>query len=288
MAGFARDSVFITNVVKCRPPENRDPQPNELQACSAFLEQQIEAIDPLIIITLGRFSMARYFENVRISDIHGKPAWQNGQPDRSHVSSCCRAAPAEIAPGYRCRISLNLKEMIEKEKTAPGRNSQSAEKPEDDATQLSFSKIRNIMDHTKQLINKFEDQTAKVAVLGLGYVGLPLAVVFAESGFKVIGIDPIAEKVDTLNAGQKLYPRYRDRTDREALVKSGALSATTDFSVLSEVDAVSICVPTPLRKTGDPDLSYILSVAETLQEYHPSRAWRSCSNQPLTPAQRVN
>ena len=128
------------------------------------------------------------------------------------------------------------------------------------------------MDYTKLLIKKFEDQTAKIAVLGLGYVGLPLAVVFAESGFNVIGIDPIAEKVDTLNQGESYILDIP--TERvKKLVDDGLLSATTDFSVLSQVDAVSICVPTPLRKTGDPDLSYILSVADTLQEFiHPDLA----------------
>ena len=128
------------------------------------------------------------------------------------------------------------------------------------------------MDYSKQLIEKFENKTAKVAVLGLGYVGLPLAVVFAESGFTVLGIDPIAEKVDALNAGES-YILDIEQARLKALVDAGKLSATTDFSQLTEVDAVSICVPTPLRKTGDPDLSYILSVAETLQQYiHPGLA----------------
>jgi UDP-N-acetyl-D-glucosamine dehydrogenase len=128
------------------------------------------------------------------------------------------------------------------------------------------------MDHTNILIKKFKDRSAKVSVLGLGYVGLPLAVVFAESGFKVIGIDPIAEKVDKLNRGESYILDIP--TERvEKLVTSGMLFATTDFSVLSQVDAVSICVPTPLRKTGDPDLSFILSVAETLQKHiHPGLA----------------
>ena len=70
--GFKREDVFITNVVKCRPPQNRDPKTEELQACANFLERQIEVIDPEIIVTLGRFSMARYFENAKIGQIHGK------------------------------------------------------------------------------------------------------------------------------------------------------------------------------------------------------------------------
>ena len=128
------------------------------------------------------------------------------------------------------------------------------------------------MNHTQELINKFNDKSAHIAVLGLGYVGLPLAVVFAESGFKVTGIDPISSKVDSLNSGKSYVLDVSDKQIHD-LVKANQLSATTDFSILSEVDAVSICVPTPLRKTGDPDLSFILSVAETLQEFiHPGFA----------------
>ena len=73
--GLKREDVFITNVVKCRPPENRDPQDVELAACAGYLEQQIKAINPLIILTLGRFSMARYFQTAKISAIHGRASW---------------------------------------------------------------------------------------------------------------------------------------------------------------------------------------------------------------------
>jgi len=71
-AGLKRDDVWIGNVVKCRPPSNRDPQPEELSACNAYLERQIEAIDPRIIITLGRFSMARFMPGARIGAVHGQ------------------------------------------------------------------------------------------------------------------------------------------------------------------------------------------------------------------------
>lgn len=73
--GLKRSEVFITNVVKCRPPGNRDPMPEELSACNDYLEEQIRTINPLVIVTLGRFSMARFIPNVRISDVHGKPRW---------------------------------------------------------------------------------------------------------------------------------------------------------------------------------------------------------------------
>lgn len=69
---LVRDDVFIGNVVKCRPPGNRDPQPEEIEACGKYLERQIEAIDPKVIVTLGRFSMAQYFPDTRISKIHGQ------------------------------------------------------------------------------------------------------------------------------------------------------------------------------------------------------------------------
>lgn len=72
-AGLTREDVFITNVVKCRPPGNRDPMPDEIAACAPYLERQIAAIDPEVIVTLGRFSMSRWFPGERISKIHGQP-----------------------------------------------------------------------------------------------------------------------------------------------------------------------------------------------------------------------
>jgi DNA polymerase len=68
-----RETVFITNIVKCRPPGNRDPLPDEIAACAPYLETQIDTIDPLMIVTLGRYSMSRWFPNERISRIHGQP-----------------------------------------------------------------------------------------------------------------------------------------------------------------------------------------------------------------------
>jgi DNA polymerase len=72
---LTRDDVFIANVIKCRPPENRDPQPLEIDTCNPYLREQIEIIDPLIIATLGRFSMNMFFPNARISQIHGQPKY---------------------------------------------------------------------------------------------------------------------------------------------------------------------------------------------------------------------
>lgn len=72
-AGLTREEVFITNVVKCRPPGNRDPLPDEIKACSGYLQRQIDAIDPTVIVTLGRFSMSHWFPGERITKIHGQP-----------------------------------------------------------------------------------------------------------------------------------------------------------------------------------------------------------------------
>jgi DNA polymerase len=76
---LTREQVFICNVVKCRPPGNRDPQEQEIEACSKYLDRQIRAVNPKVIVTLGRFSMARYFPNAKISAIHGQARVVNGR-----------------------------------------------------------------------------------------------------------------------------------------------------------------------------------------------------------------
>lgn len=119
------------------------------------------------------------------------------------------------------------------------------------------------------LRKKLEDRTAHVAILGLGYVGLPLAVVFAEAGYTVTGIDPDRRKVDTIQRGES-HIQDIPTAQVARLVQAGKLKATSDFSVIRQADAVSICVPTPLRKTGDPDLSYIVAATDELAKYvHP-------------------
>lgn len=122
------------------------------------------------------------------------------------------------------------------------------------------------MSTKETLIKKLKDKKARIGILGLGYVGLPLAVVFAEAGFHVTGIDPDVRKVDSLAKGISYIPDVKTGAV-EKLVKSGHLTATTDFSVLKDIDAVSICVPTPLRQTGDPDMSFIMSATEEMAKY---------------------
>jgi UDP-N-acetyl-D-glucosamine dehydrogenase len=119
------------------------------------------------------------------------------------------------------------------------------------------------------LIKSLNERTAKIGILGLGYVGLPLAAAFGEAGFKIVGIDPDPRKINSINKGES-YIQDVASEQIASLLKLGRLSATTDFSALSDCDAVSICVPTPLRKTGDPDMSFILSATDELARYiHP-------------------
>jgi UDP-N-acetyl-D-glucosamine dehydrogenase len=116
------------------------------------------------------------------------------------------------------------------------------------------------------LIKKLKEKDVRIGILGLGYVGLPLAVVFGEAGFKVTGFDPDSRKVDSLIRGVSYIPDVKSEAI-EKLVKSGNLTATSDFSLLREMDAISICVPTPLRQTGDPDMSFIVSATDQLAKY---------------------
>lgn len=155
----------------------------------------------------------------------------------------------------------------------------------------------------EQLIQKFQNRDAHIAVIGLGYVGLPLCVAFAEAGYRVTGIDLDRRKVDAINQGESYIgdiPSARLRalvgvteavavqsgtsmttTEVTTAVQAppwptiatratGRLDATTDYSILAQCDAVSICVPTPLNKTGDPDISYMINAGENIARYlHP-------------------
>ena len=116
-----------------------------------------------------------------------------------------------------------------------------------------------------QLLKRIHDRTAKVGVIGMGYVGLPLAVEFAKGGFTVIGFDVSERVVKALMSGTSHIQDVSSK-DVAELVKSGKLIATTDPAMLRQVDAVSIAVPTPLVKTRDPDMSYVLSATQTVAE----------------------
>jgi UDP-N-acetyl-D-glucosamine dehydrogenase len=111
-----------------------------------------------------------------------------------------------------------------------------------------------------ELIEKIRNRRARLAIVGLGYVGLPLAVEFAGAGLEVVGIDVDARKVAAIARGESYIPDVPGEVVA-ALTQAGRLSASTDFAVLRECDAVSICVPTPLNKTRDPDMSYVIDAA---------------------------
>jgi UDP-N-acetyl-D-glucosamine dehydrogenase len=113
------------------------------------------------------------------------------------------------------------------------------------------------------LANKIHTRSARVGVVGLGYVGLPLAVEFAHAGFHVTGIDLQQSKIDSINRGSS-YVQDVDSKDMKRLVKDGKLTATSDFSAIDGLDTINICVPTPLRKTKDPDMSYIVSACREI------------------------
>ena len=112
-----------------------------------------------------------------------------------------------------------------------------------------------------ELLGKIIERRAVVGVIGLGYVGLPLAVEFGRAGFTVIGFEVDPARIDVINRGESYIPDVTSQILQQ-LVERGKLSATADFSKLGETDAVIICVPTPLRKTKEPDISYILAAAE--------------------------
>ncbi len=116
------------------------------------------------------------------------------------------------------------------------------------------------------LEDKIRNRKARVGIVGLGYVGLPLAVEFAKAGFEVIGIDLSESKVAKVNAGES-YIADIPAGVFKPLVESGKIRATSDFGTISQLDTVNICVPTPLRKTKDPDMSYIVSACQQIAKY---------------------
>ena len=119
------------------------------------------------------------------------------------------------------------------------------------------------------LEEKILTRTARVGIVGLGYVGLPLAVEFARAGFRVTGIDLDASKVNSINEGRS-YVRDVAPQDLARVAESCRLAATMDFSAIAELDTVNICVPTPLRKTKDPDMSHVVAAVQEVARYaHP-------------------
>jgi UDP-N-acetyl-D-glucosamine dehydrogenase len=117
-----------------------------------------------------------------------------------------------------------------------------------------------------ELVEKIRAKRARIAVIGLGYVGLPLAVEKAKAGFTVIGIEALLDRVEKTNRGENYIPDVLD-IDLKQVVQAGKLRATSEYSVISEMDIITICVPTPLNKNKNPDTSYIEYVVERSLPY---------------------
>jgi UDP-N-acetyl-D-glucosamine dehydrogenase len=119
---------------------------------------------------------------------------------------------------------------------------------------------------SQELRRRIEARTARAGIIGLGYVGLPLAVELARAGFGTTGLDLDPNKVAAVNAGHSYIPDVAG-SDVEALVAAGRLRATSDYRAVADLDTVNICVPTPLRKSKDPDMSFVVSAAEAVAEH---------------------
>jgi UDP-N-acetyl-D-glucosamine dehydrogenase len=127
------------------------------------------------------------------------------------------------------------------------------------------------MDHSATLRHRIDTRAAHLAIVGQGYVGLPLAVAFATAGFRVSGLDTDLDRVASLTLGKSPSPDVSS-AELQALLRTGRYAATADFTVLERTDVVIICVPTPLRKSKDPDISYVLAAAEAAAErFRPGR-----------------
>jgi UDP-N-acetyl-D-glucosamine dehydrogenase len=121
------------------------------------------------------------------------------------------------------------------------------------------------------LHEKIITRTLRIAIIGLGYAGLPLTTTFAEAGFHVTGIDVDQHKVDTANRGESYLADISSSLLQE-LIETKKLHFTSDYAVLDDIDAISICVPTPLSKTRDPDISYIISATQQVRDHlHPGQ-----------------
>src|ERR1700691_1393422 len=131
---------------------------------------------------------------------------------------------------------------------------------------ITVKTSEEVLSKKEVLSEKIQSKTARVGVVGLGYVGLPLAVEYAQAGYEVTGIDLSERKAARINAGDS-YIGDVPSSVVAPLVGSGKLRATTDFSVIRDLDTVNICVHTPLRKTKDPDMSYIVAACEEIARY---------------------
>ncbi len=126
------------------------------------------------------------------------------------------------------------------------------------------------MVNVTKLLSAFEGKSARIGVIGMGYVGYPMAVLAAQKGYTVVGIEVNEKRVDQINQGISYIQDVKSE-EVKTLVENGKLSGTTEYSVVKDLDVVLITVPTPLNKTGDPDMGFVIQAADQMQEFlHPS------------------
>ncbi len=134
--GLSRETVHIANVVKCRPPGNRDPQPEEIAACNPFLERQIALVDPLLIVTLGRFSMSRWFPGASISRIHGRPRRFGGRIVLPMYHPAAALHRGDLRPVIEADFAL-IPELLEEARTEGAREPGGADEPSAHSTPVA-------------------------------------------------------------------------------------------------------------------------------------------------------
>ena len=124
--------------------------------------------------------------------------------------------------------------------------------------------------YRKPLLDSLNERKAGIGIIGMGYVGFPMAHLAASKGFHVVGIEVDPDRVEAINRGES-YIQDVSSEDVAPLVKSGKLEATTDYAAIRDLEVVMITVPTPLGKTGDPDLSFVINALESMRPFMP--AW---------------
>src|ERR1043166_2220256 len=131
------------------------------------------------------------------------------------------------------------------------------------STQVSPAVLPNL---ARELKKRIRTRTAKTGIIGLGYVGLPLSIEMAKAGFQVTGIDLSQEKVNSINSGNSYIPDVDSETVA-SFVSGDKLRATQSLAAVGELDTINICVPTPLRKNKDPELSYVIAAVEVIRNH---------------------
>ena len=205
--------------------------------------------------------------------LHGRPSSPQSTPRMRlrRVQCPWRDRPRPASGGSRPRLSLRPRShhVVASGVVCAVRLSATRQQSRNDPEARTHRGFGLMSSAYTDLLDRITTRRARVGVVGLGYVGLPLAVELGRAGFETVGIDVDAKKVAAVNRGDSYIPDVPGELVAQ-LVRDKRLSATTDFSVVETLDTVNICVPTPLRKTKDPDLSYVVSAVDQIAAHlHP-------------------